>query len=111
MAQFLLDFTENPDPRWPLSDRSPRPSWTKKGWLVWVVLALSLLGWLASLLGFCWFYSENRRLQQLYNAQVLRHDSLMGAHLEAQRRLLLLETQRRPQPRPAPARGRSRSSL
>ncbi|GAA4451286.1 hypothetical protein GCM10023189_13130 [Nibrella saemangeumensis] len=91
MSRFTLDFSNPPVPRWPLRHDRPRSRWLKRRWLPWTVLGLALLGWWASLLGFFWYSSENRQLRQLYNTQLLRHDSLLGAHLDMQRQLLLLQ--------------------
>ncbi|GAA4399081.1 hypothetical protein GCM10023187_10430 [Nibrella viscosa] len=91
MSQFMLDFTNTPLPRWPLRPERSRSRLLKRRWLPWTGLSLALLGWWASLIGFFWFSSENRQLRQLYSTQLLRYDSLMGAHLDTQRQMLRLE--------------------
>lgn len=91
MAQFMLDFSNPPLPRWPLGTEKRRSRWLKRRWLPWTVFGLAVLGWWASLVGFFWFSAENQELLKLYNAQVLRHDSLLGAHMDTQRQMIMLQ--------------------
>lgn len=90
MSQFMLDFSDNP-PRWPLPKANEGKRRSGRRWLTWTVLFLALVSWWASLLGFFWYSSENRFLRRLYHTQVLRHDSLLGAHLDVQKRLYRLQ--------------------